>query len=82
MADRKQQNVEFSEFMLELAVYAGFVFAYLLAVLHFFGDQVEESFQNSRSLYAVVAWGLIVVQGVTLEWMTRMLLKLVRRIRK
>jgi uncharacterized membrane protein YkvI len=82
MADPKQQKVEFSEFMLELTVYAGFVFAYLFAVLHFLADRVKESFDDSRSLYAAVALGLIVVQGVTLEWLTRMLVKLIRRIRK
>jgi hypothetical protein len=82
MAERKQPTVDFSEFMLELAVYSGLVFGYLLAVLHLFADRVKESFDDSRSLYAAVALGLIVVQGVTLEWLTRMLLKLVRRIRK
>jgi hypothetical protein len=82
MADPKQQKAEFSDSLLELTVYAGFVFAYLFAVMHFLADRVNELFGDSRKLYAAVALGLIVVQGVTLEWLTRMLLKLIRRIRK
>jgi hypothetical protein len=82
MADSKKHQIEFSEFMLELVVYATFVVAYLLGVLYFLTDRLKELFDDSRTLYAWVALGLVVVQGVTLEWVTRKLLKLIRRIRK
>lgn len=82
MADSKEQKVDFSEFALELIVYSGFVFAYFFAVLHFLADRVKELSDDSPSLYAAVALGLIVVQGAALEYLTRKLLKLIRYIRK
>jgi hypothetical protein len=75
------QKVEFSDFMLELTVYAGFVLAYFFAVLHLLGDWLKGLFDDSRSLYAAVALGLVVVQGAALEWVTRQLLKLIHRLR-
>jgi divalent metal cation (Fe/Co/Zn/Cd) transporter len=82
VADSNEQKVDFSEFALELVVYAGFVFAYFFAVLLLLADRVKELFDDSPATYAVVALGLIVVQGAALEWLTRMLVKLIRRIRK
>ena len=66
-------------FGLELVAYAGLVFVYFILVLHFLGNWLKQIFDHNRIFYAILAWGLIVVQGVALEMLTRFLLKLMQR---
>jgi hypothetical protein len=61
-------------FLVELMVYAALVAGYYFLVLHFLGDWLLHLFQSERRLYAGVALGLIVAQGLLLEMLTRLLL--------
>ncbi len=67
-----------ASFLIELAVYAGFVTAYFLLVLHFLGDWIQHIFKTNKTHYALVAVGLIAAQGVVLERLTTVLLWLIR----
>ncbi len=66
-------------FLLKLALYAVFVVSYFFLVLHFLGDWLKQVFDENKTLYAVVALGLIVVQGVFLEMLTSAMMKVIRR---
>ena len=79
MAGRPKTIASIGSFLVELIVYAVFVFAYFFLVLHFLGDWVKHLFDGNRTLYAVVALGLIITQGVALEALTTALLRLIRR---
>ena len=68
-------------FWQELAVYAVLVGAYLLLVLRGLDAPLAELFQSRRTLYAVLALALILIQGVVLEALTGFLLRLFRRSR-
>lgn len=61
-------------FVVELVVYAALVTGYYLLVLHFMGDWLLRLFQTERRLYAGLALGLIIAQGLLLEMLTRFLL--------
>ena len=63
---------------MELAVYAIFVFAYFFLVLHFLGGWIKHIFDQNKTLYAFVALGLIIAQGVGLEMLTTGLLRVIR----
>ena len=63
---------------MELAVYAVFVFAYFFLVLHFLGGWIKHVFDQNKTLYAFVALGLIIAQGVGLEMLTTGLLRVIR----
>jgi hypothetical protein len=79
MARRTKETASFGSFLIELAVYAVFVFAYFLLVLHFLGNWVKHLFDQDRTLYATIALALIVFQGIILEMLTTALLKLIKR---
>jgi hypothetical protein len=64
---------------LELVVYAVLVTAYYLCVLHFLGNGLADLYQHRRQLYAGLALGLIVTQGLLLEILTRFLLNWIDR---
>ena len=74
-----QKIASFGWFLLELAVYACFVSAYFYLVLHFLGDWLKQVFVENKTLYAILALGLIVVQGVLLEMLTSAIFRVVRR---
>jgi hypothetical protein len=61
-------------FAIEVVVYAVLVVVYFLLVLRILGDPLEALFSSNLGLYAVVALGLIVVQGVVLEFVTSFLI--------
>ncbi|MGA2602825.1 MAG: hypothetical protein ABSG14_01220 [Verrucomicrobiia bacterium] len=79
MARISKETASFGSFLIELVVYAVFVFAYFFLVLHFLGHWVKHLFDQYRTAYAAVALALIVVQGIVLEMLTTALLKLIRR---
>jgi hypothetical protein len=78
MASRPKKSASLGSFLVELAVYAVFVFAYFFLVLHFLGGWIKHIFDQNRTLYAFVALGLIIVQGVALEMLTTGLLRVIR----
>ncbi len=61
-------------FLVEFIVYAALVTGYYLLVLHLLGDWLHRLFLKERDLYAVLALGLIIGQGLLLEFFTRALL--------
>ncbi len=65
-------------FLVEFAVYAVLVAGYYLLVLHYLGGWLNGLFKHERGVYAWVALGLIVGQGVLLDAVTRLLLAFIR----
>ena len=61
-------------FLVEFVVYGVLVAAYYLLVLHYLGHWLYCLFQEERRLYAAVALGLIIGQGILLDLLTRFLL--------
>ncbi len=57
-------------FLLGLVIYGALVVIYLLVVLRFLGDWLIGIFNNDLALYAAFALGLVVAQGVLLEFVT------------
>jgi MFS superfamily sulfate permease-like transporter len=66
-------------FLVELVIYAGFVIGYFLLVLHFLGDWIDKVFKSNKVLYAFLALGLIVIQGVVLERLTTSVMWVIQR---
>lgn len=79
MSDLRKKIASFGLFLLELMVYACFVSAYFFLVLHFLGIWVKHVFDQNRTLYAIVSFALILMQGFLLERVTSMLLWVIRR---
>ena len=65
-------------FFVELVVYGVLVVGYFFVVLHLVGDWLLEIFEQHRGLYAILALGLIVGQGVLLEAVTTALLSVIK----
>lgn len=61
-------------FLIEVAIYSAVVVAYYFLVLDFLGDWLSMLFHQERRVYAAVALGLIVGQGLVLEVLTRAML--------
>jgi hypothetical protein len=66
-------------FLLEMLVYATFVFAYFWLVLHFLDGWLKHVFDSNRPLYAILSLVLISAQGFLLEILTSALLRIIRR---
>ena len=54
------------------------VTAYFCLVLHFLGDWLKHLFDDDKKVYAFVALGLMIGQGVLLEMLTGALLRAIR----
>ena len=65
-------------FLIELLVYAALVFFYVLLVIRLLGNWLYGLFEHTKIHYAIAALLLIVGQGIALEMLTTLLLKLVR----
>jgi NADH:ubiquinone oxidoreductase subunit 6 (subunit J) len=65
-------------FLIELVVYAGLVAAYILFVIGLLNNWLHGLYDRHKLLYALVALLLIVTQGVVLEMVTSLLMKLIR----
>jgi hypothetical protein len=61
-------------FLIEILVYAVLVIAYFVLVLRFLADPLYGLFNSNLVVYAFVALGLIVAQGVVLEAITSFIL--------
>jgi len=62
------------EFLIELSIYAVFVLLYLFLVLGLLGKFMASIFSRDIVLYTVLALGLIITQGVVLEYITSFLM--------
>lgn len=73
---RMRPEVENSlrSYLLELVVYGVLVVGYYFLVLHFLAGWLHRLFTGERGIYAAVALGLIIAQGLVLETLTRWLL--------
>lgn len=65
-------------FLIELGVYAVLVTAYVLFVIGLLNAWLHGLYDRNKILYSVVALLLIVCQGVVLEMVTSLLMKLIR----
>ncbi len=65
-------------FLIELLVYAGLVVVYVFFVIAFLGNRLDALYQHHKIRYAFAALLLIIGQGVVLEMVTSILLKLIR----
>jgi hypothetical protein len=63
-------------FFVELAVYAALVVGYFFAVLHFLAGWIAQLEKTHITIYAFVALGLIIAQGIVLESLTTWLMRL------
>ncbi len=69
----------FGPLLVQLIVYALFLLAYFFLVLQFLGDWLKRVAEHDRVEYAAAALGLIVAQGIALELLTSLLLRVARR---
>jgi hypothetical protein len=65
-------------FLIELFVYSLLVIAYFFLVLHFLGPWLSGLDKRHLRLYSLLSVGLILGQAVLLEWVTTLLLRLIR----
>lgn len=66
-------------FLIELMLYAGLVIVYVFFVIAFLGNWLDALYQHHKIRYAFAALLLIIGQGVVLEMVTTILLRLIRR---
>ena len=64
-------------YAIELVLYSILVAAYYFLVFYFLGNGLLDMYRHQRRLYAGLALGLIVGQGLLLEILTRFLLGLI-----
>ena len=65
-------------FLIELVVYAALVSLYVLFVIGLLNAWLHGLYDDHKVVYGFVALGLIVTQGVVLETVTSLLMKLIR----
>jgi uncharacterized membrane protein YcjF (UPF0283 family) len=66
-------------FLIELMLYAGLVVVYVFFVIAFLGNWLDALYEHHKIRYAFAALLLIVAQGLVLEMVTTILLRLIRR---
>jgi hypothetical protein len=71
---KPELKASIKRFALELVVYSLLVAGYFLLVLHLLGGPLADLYVHERKVYAALALGLIVAQGLVLEILTRVLL--------
>jgi hypothetical protein len=76
MEQGKQPNAYFwiKKFLLELILYSLLVIGYFFVALRFLGKPLEDLYIQDLTLYALVSLGLIVMQGVLLDFVVTFLL--------
>lgn len=72
--DKAQIRGLIRNFAIEVLVYGLLVLGYFLLVLRFLGEPLAKLYTNNLVLYAFVALGLILTQGLVLEVITSFLL--------
>jgi hypothetical protein len=76
MATKKPED-SLRSFLIEIAIYAVLVVGYLFLVMSFLNRPLKTLFDNHKPVYAVLALLIIVIQGVILESLTTLLVKLI-----
>ena len=75
---KKETVSTLKAFSVELVIYSVLVVGYFFFVLHFLGKWLFPLEQHHRVFYAFVAISLILGQAVLLEFVTTLLLRLIR----
>jgi uncharacterized membrane protein YjdF len=65
--ERRQRQQSNKQFVIQLVIYAALVISYFYLVLTHLSGWLTDLAQSKGPIFAVVAWGLIFVQGVVLE---------------
>jgi len=65
-------------FAIELVVYGFLVLAYFLLVLRYLNNILNVLYNNNLIIYAFLSLGLVVAQGVLLEFITSFILSRLR----
>lgn len=68
-----------ARFLVQLIVYAVFVFAYYFLVLHYCGGWLKRLSDDDKTIYAIVALALMIAQGTALELFTGWLFRVIHR---
>jgi hypothetical protein len=68
----------FINFAIELVVYGILVLGYFLLVLRYLNSILTELYENNMVIYAFLGLGLVVAQGVVLEYVTSFILTRLR----
>ncbi len=76
-AEQRRSETSLKSFIVELVIFAGLVVGYFFLVLIFLTNWLKTLFDQSKPLYALVALALIVTQGVVLEVISAVVLKVV-----
>jgi hypothetical protein len=63
--------------VVELTIYGVLLAVYFLVVLRFLGQPLTRLFDSNLPLYALAGLGLITAQGVVLDGVTSMLVRLI-----
>jgi hypothetical protein len=74
---KAQHKQMLKSFAIELALYSVVMVGYFYLVLHLLGHWLQDLFNENKMLYAFIALGLIIGQGVALEMLTTGLLRLI-----
>jgi len=75
---RKERTKTLRAFLIELGIYAAFVTAYFLLVLHYLAGWLQDLHLHHVKVYALTTIVLIIGQAVLLESVTTWLLRLLR----
>ena len=75
---KKKTDNTLRAFLIELVVYAALVVGYFFTVLHFLTDWISHLAKDHITIYAFVAIGLIIAQGIVLESVTTWLMRLLQ----
>jgi hypothetical protein len=65
-------------FAIELVVYGILVLGYFLLVLRYLNSILTELYENNMIVYAFLGLGLVVAQGVVLEYVTSIIITKLR----
>lgn len=77
-AEEQDTRVLVRNFILEVLLYSVLVIAYFLVVLRWLQEPLNQLFHNNLLTYALLSLGLILLQGVALEYVTSFLLEQIR----
>ena len=75
---REAAAISLKSFLIELVVYAVFVVAYFVLVLHFLGGWFKDLFDHHRWEYAAAGLAAVLGQAAVLEIVTTALLRFIR----
>lgn len=75
---QSKRNLNLFWYLVEVAIYAVFIFIYYWTVLHPSRGWLKALFDGHKSLYGVLALVLVVAQAILLEVVTSGLFRLIR----